>query len=109
MQMDINSFSIHKHPHKMIEPLTGRIPLSNRLNPILEEGSNHYEFESRDDLRRFKDDLKIRFHTLMTQILKSALQKNEQVLAAVISIYYSTNLDMDMLKQAVEEDKFTWI
>lgn len=34
----------------------------------------------------------------MTQILKSALLKGEEILASVISIYYSTNMDMDTLK-----------
>lgn len=45
----------------------------------------------------------------MSSILKIALSKGEEIISSVISIYYETDVDIEIVKQAISDENFIWI
>lgn len=56
-----------------------------------------------------KKSFRAKFLNLMTNILKIALQKEEELIACIITAYYEVTLEQEMLIKALSMDNFKWL
>jgi hypothetical protein len=65
--------------------------------------------EDINQLQEVKKSFRTKFQNLMTNILKIALQKEEEMLACIITAYYEVIIEQEMLIKALSMDNFRWL
>ena len=60
----------------------------------------------KETMIRIKYSFRTRFETMMSQILKVTLEKDEEKLSCIIISYYEINLDEDLLVKALSQDRY---
>ena len=67
------------------------------------------KLEDLQSLQEVKKSFRVKFQNLMTNILKIALQKEEEMIACIITAYYEVTLEQEMLIKALSMDNFKWL
>lgn len=62
-----------------------------------------------EELLRVKATFRTKFANLMTNVLKIALQKEEEKLACIITAYYEVTIEQEMLIKALSMDNYEWL
>jgi len=60
-------------------------------------------------LIQVKASFRDKFQNLMTNILKIALQKEEELLACIITAYYEVIVEQEMVIKALSMDNYQWL
>lgn len=58
---------------------------------------------------KVKATFRTKFANLMTNVLKIALQKEEEKLACIITAYYEVTIEQEMLIKALSMDNYEWL
>lgn len=61
------------------------------------------------ELLRCKVAFRVRFANMMTNILKIALQKEEEKLACILTAYYNIAIKEEMIGRALVNENFEWL
>ena len=67
------------------------------------------EFRNIEELLKVKATFRTKFANLMTNVLKIALQKEEEKLACIITAYYEVTIEQEMLIKALSMDNYEWL
>jgi len=60
-------------------------------------------------LLQVKNSFRLRFQNLMTNVLKIALSKDEEMLACIITAYYEVVLEEEMIVRALANENYQWL
>ncbi len=61
------------------------------------------------ELTKVRVSFRFKFQNLMTNVLKIALQLEEEALACLITAYYEVNVEQEMIIKALSMDNFQWL
>ena len=67
------------------------------------------KINDKSELAKVKKAFRSKFHNLMTNVLKIALQKDEEKLACIIIAYYEVALEQDMIIRALTNENYEWL
>ena len=73
---------------------------------INEHSIKNASISDRLSLIQVKLSFRTKFETLMTHVLKQALQKDEEVVACILTAYYDVALTEEMLIEALAKTKY---
>ncbi|CDW78613.1 UNKNOWN [Stylonychia lemnae] len=84
------------------------------LEFLKQQGITEYDIDtvdinSKEKIVKLKNAFRIRFSSLMTNILKILLFRGEEKLACLLTAYYEIAIDDDMIFRAVENMHFYWL
>ena len=61
------------------------------------------------ELTKVRVSFRFKFQNLMTNVLKIALQLEEEMLACVITAFYEVNVEQEMIIKALSINNFEWL
>ena len=67
------------------------------------------KINDKSELAKVKKAFRSKFQNLMTNVLKIALQKDEEKLACIIIAYYEVALEQDMIIRALTNENYEWL
>jgi hypothetical protein len=76
---------------------------------ISEHDIDNLDLNSKDKIILLKNNLRVKFPMLLTNILKIILFKGEDKLACVLTAFYEIALEEDMIFRAIEHSQYSWL